>query len=103
MTNPGALAGAVATVTELIPQLRNVMMRKEAEACTALLAALAEARKDSERLDWLEANVQHEINLDKWGQVVEFAMDGDRRLFVTASNVRDAIDAARTPQPETPE
>lgn len=96
--SPDALAGVVARVTTYLDTVRAFVKRDDAcemqdepgyfatldhADLRTLLAALAEARKDSERLDWLLDSVM---------------LDGTRYLCT-----RLEIDAARTPQPETPE
>lgn len=55
---------------------------------TALLAAAEEGRKDTERLDWLNGQVDHQA-ADAYLHVE----------FDTNSNLRAFIDAARTPDP----
>ena len=103
--SPDALAGVVARVREAIAgaswaeQLddvpRSVVINKS-DALT-ILAALAEARKDSERINWLQENPNDLFYIKERGGW-SYGYELGHRPYI-----RDAIDSARTPQPETPE
>lgn len=107
MTNPDALAGVVARVEAYLDTVRAFVKRDDAcemqdepgyfatldhADLRTLLAALAEARKDSERLDWL---AERYTDYDRW-LAAYWADHG-------FADLRKAIDAARTPTTETPE
>lgn len=72
--------------------------RQHAEEIAALEAELAEARKDSARLDWLEAQCKHQATVPQFwrnrNRKISFAPYDEARCW-EGDDIRAAIDAAR--------